>query len=232
MSPAPERDGAQRAWESFVSERDLFISVYGLSYGNEPETRKAEIREGMKGYVEYYIQSLDLKPDDVVMDFGSGVGIMADIMAPKVRKIYAVDVSKNHLAYISANVDNLDKIEPVHIAYSAIEDIPSVTKIYAANVLIHFNIFDLVIHIEKFAKLLPPGGRVVFNICDYDHLVLQEQPMFQDFLAAYRQSLTSSWLVHWHSAKAVLKIADGYGFDAAIGLTLDQGNTHLSLVKR
>jgi len=52
MSHAPEGDGAQRAWESFVSERDLFISVYGLSYGNEPETRKAVIREGMKGYVE------------------------------------------------------------------------------------------------------------------------------------------------------------------------------------
>jgi len=44
------------------------------------------------------------------MDFGSDVGIMADLLAPKVRKIYAVDVSKNHLAYISANVDNSDKI--------------------------------------------------------------------------------------------------------------------------
>ena len=120
----------------------------------------------------------------------------------------------------------------MHIAYSAIKNIRGVTKICAANVLIHFNILDLVIRIENFAKLLPPGGRAVFNICDYDHLVLQEQPIFHYFLAAYRQSLTSSCLVHWHSANAVLRIANGFGFDGEIGLTLEQGNTQLSLVKR
>lgn len=228
---AEEKDGAQRAWETFASERDLYISVYGFSYGPEPETRKAEIRADMEKFAPYYVEALNLGLNDTLMDFGSGVGTMTEILAPKVHKLYAVDVSENHLAYIAANV-RAPNIERRRIAYSGVDGIEGITKIYASNVLIHFNIFDLVVHLEKFAALLPSGGRAVFNICDYDHLTLQDQPMFQDFLRAYRESLKSSWLVHWHSASAVLRIADGFGFDGKVGLVLDQGNTHLELIKR
>ena len=227
-----QQDFAQKTWESFVSERDLLISVYGKNYGEEPETKKGLIKENFRRYAGYLESVLELRPDDVLMDFGSGTGVIADFLAPKVQKVYAVDVSRNHLEYLKNNVENREKIVPTHISYAGVDQLKDVTKIYSANVLIHFNQFDIALHLEAFAKVLPAGGKLVFNMQDYDHLVLQRQPMFQGFLNAYRQSHSSAWLVQWHSAAAVLRMADFCGFDGTIGQVSDQGNTHLILVKR
>jgi 2-polyprenyl-3-methyl-5-hydroxy-6-metoxy-1,4-benzoquinol methylase len=100
--------------------------------------------------VEIYRKMLasQLKPDTVVLDYGCGPGYLAKIVAPHVRKLYAVDISSGAIecARILNSEPNLIYClidgENLGIADGTIDTIYSFAVFQHLNIISRFSTFD------------------------------------------------------------------------------------------
>ena len=217
------------SWSRFKNERELLISVVGYAYGPEPELRVDDIRRNRQVHAERIMRFLDINKDDVVVDFGSGVGFIAEWIAPRVRKLLCLDVGENHLEYASNHLKKHANIEFHLIDYGDLSSLrgSGVNKFFASAVFIHFNLWDITIHLRKLHGLLPDGGLAYMNIMDSDNLDLLRQPLFNSQLQAYERSRSSTYLVTWNSGSAVRSIAETIGFSVTQVWSAEQGNSGL-----
>ena len=68
----------------------------------------AQISEGVFAAIE---DAITLSPDQTVMDFGAGTGLVCSKLAPRVGSILAVDISEAMLAKLAAKPELSDKVE-------------------------------------------------------------------------------------------------------------------------
>ncbi|HHH30422.1 MAG TPA: class I SAM-dependent methyltransferase, partial [Polyangiaceae bacterium] len=68
----------------------------------------AQISEGVYAALE---RELELKPDQEVLDFGAGTGLIAGKLAPHVGRIVAVDISRAMLDKLAAKPELQGKVE-------------------------------------------------------------------------------------------------------------------------
>ena len=47
---------------------------------------------------------MNLKPDETVLEIGSGTGIMTCLLSEKVKKVFAVEVERNVLKTLKENI--------------------------------------------------------------------------------------------------------------------------------
>ena len=59
------------------------------------------------------LEKLPLRPSMRVMDFGAGTGLICAHVAPRVEKIYAVDISESMLERLAAKPELQGKVEPI-----------------------------------------------------------------------------------------------------------------------
>ena len=148
------------------------------------------------------VESLALKPDEVVADIGAGTGYFSRRFAPHVAKVYAVDIEAELLQKIdAAGLSNIETVE-------ATPDDPklppqSVDTIFFCNVLHH--VHDRPDYYAKLSKALKPGGRIV--ILDFykrdlpvgppPSMKLTEQEMVEELRAAgFRRTGSHDFLPH------------------------------------
>ncbi len=116
----------------------------------------------------------------IVADLGAGTGfysILAGRMAPR-GKVYAVDISQEHLAAIRHKVKDA-RLHNVEVIWGNIEK-PGGTKlrdglvdaVIASNVL--FQLEDKHNFLEEIKRILRPGGRVLLVDWSRDSLVKLE----------------------------------------------------------
>jgi arsenite methyltransferase len=104
------------------------------------------------------LEALALRPDEVIADIGAGTGYFARRFAPRVAKVYAVDIDEKLLGIAKAGAPaNLE-------AVLAAPDDPrlserSVDTIFFCDVLHHID--DRPAYYQKLRKALRPGGRIV-----------------------------------------------------------------------
>ncbi len=104
------------------------------------------------------VEALKLRRDEVVADIGAGTGYFTRRFAPRVARVYAVDINAKRLKRLEEA--GLANVEIVH----AEPDDPklpeaSVDTVFFCNVLHHIE--DRPAYYQKLAKALKPGGRVV-----------------------------------------------------------------------
>ena len=104
------------------------------------------------------IESLRLKPGEVIADIGAGTGYFARRFAPHVAKVYAVDIDEKLLEIAKqkspANVETvLAAADDPKLAER------SVDTIFFCDVLHHID--NRPAYYAKLAKALKPGGRIV-----------------------------------------------------------------------
>jgi len=221
-------------WDRFQSERELLISVIGKQYGEEPEKQIDTIRHDRKLHAERLSSWLDLQPDDRVIDLGSGVGFIAEHIAPRVAHLYCMDIGKHHIRYTAEYLKNFKNITCIHMNYcdfSAVES-ARITKIYASAVFIHFNLLDIVIYLEAVHKLLSPGGLFHLNIMEAEKLDIYENQLFRQSLERYRETHSAAYLVTWNCFEAVSSAAEKIGFSVRRTHEWEGGNTGLLLEKK
>jgi hypothetical protein len=69
--------GANHSRWEFNNRKALLYALVGNDFGSDPESRLDEIREYKRNEAQFLIQSLNLKPNDRVLDLGSGFGYIA-----------------------------------------------------------------------------------------------------------------------------------------------------------
>ena len=107
---------------------------------------------------EEVLRALELKPQDVVADIGTGAGYFAVRLAPRVAKLYAVDINADLLQFTARHAPG--NVQTVLAA-------PDDAKLPDASVDVAF-FCDVIHHIggrpeylRRLARALRPGGRVV-----------------------------------------------------------------------
>jgi ubiquinone/menaquinone biosynthesis C-methylase UbiE len=106
---------------------------------------------------------------EILLDYGTGTGLIALQFLPSVRKIVAVDSSKDMLAYLRKKLDAgaITTIET--LAWSVGDDLLKLPRfdIIIVSLTLH-HVMDTALAAEIFYSLLNPGGTIAVADLDPD----------------------------------------------------------------
>jgi len=186
-----------------------------------------DIRRDRKIHAERIMHFLDINENDVVVDFGSGVGFIAEWIAPRAQKVFCLDIGQHHIDYTRNYLRAHANVECHLIEYANLSSLigRGVTKFYASAVFIHFCLWDIAIHLRRIHEIIAPRGKAYVNIMNSDGLDVMSQPLFATQLAQYERVLSPIYLVTWNSGSAVKSIAEHIGFSVESVWVAPEGNT-------
>jgi cyclopropane fatty-acyl-phospholipid synthase-like methyltransferase len=189
--------------------------VGGTAFGTDVDEALVKLREFKNSEALISAEDLMLTADDVVAEIGSGYGFWATATSPLVRRVVCLDISPDLLELCRQEVAGRPNVECRLMAPGDLSTLESsgVTKVYAAGVFIHFNLYDIVIYLRQLFDVLPPGGRVMFNIANADCDTLFGFDQFGLALKWYGEDKTRLFtLMYFNSPATVTKIAQTIGF--------------------
>jgi hypothetical protein len=197
------------------SRNDLLIRCVGYDYGPNPIERLEDIRKGRIGYATTIAEWLSIDRSDVVLDLGSGCGFMGRAIAPTVRHLHCADVSAKFLAFCAEELQEFPNVSTHLIPYADLSSLRSagITKVYSSAVFIHFNFYDIVIHLNALNEILPSGATVFFDFLDPAGISDDGGTLFQRHLSRYfinRSAIAT--LIQYNSLEAVRAAAALTGF--------------------
>jgi arsenite methyltransferase len=136
-----------------------------LRHGGDPEY-EAEVRRALVPVRDEVLDRAELRPDDTLLDVGTGDGLMAfgalDRLGPAGRVIFS-DISADlldHCRMAAAAAGQLDRCEFVRAAADRLAGIgdASVDVVTTRSVLIY--VADKAAAFGEFRRVLRPGGRI------------------------------------------------------------------------
>ena len=103
---------------------------------------------------------LKIKKEDVVLDFGCGIGRLAKYTSKKAKKVYAVDISEKMIekAILENNNSNIEYSvvdEQFNFSYNTLQ------KIYTCWVLQHISDSKITEYLQKFNKFMVDNAKIV-----------------------------------------------------------------------
>ena len=108
--------------------------------------------------------------NEVVLDYGTGTGLIAREFYPFVKKIVAVDSSKEILTFLrkKLDADSITSIEPLE--WSIGDDLQKLPRfdIIIVSMTLH-HVVDITLAAEVFYSLLNPGGTIAVADLDPDN---------------------------------------------------------------
>ncbi len=208
---------ANEKWEfDDDKRRRLALGVAGVKDGENDDEAVVRSRHARLPEVS---SRLVLSKNDRVIDLGSGMGYLAEVVAPKVRSLVCVDISSSFLERTIARHQEkgLANVEYVLTEYADFsKHIPQrATKIYSLLLFIHFNCFDFLYYLVECNKVLELGGLVYFDMNDGDRFKLHDgADSFNKHIPIYKANRVN-WIfgcMHLGSLTMLRNIAPQIGF--------------------
>ncbi len=105
-------------------------------------------------------------PDDVVVDVGAGTGLLTLALAPRVAKVWAVDISEEMLDHLAmkattAKVTNVETLPANAVSLPLADE--SASLVVSNYCYHHLSDADKERAIAEVVRVLAPGGRVVIG---------------------------------------------------------------------
>src|SRR5262249_22541868 len=99
---------------------------------------------------------LGLTATDRVLDLGSGMGFIAEVIAPEVERLYCADLSSTYLSDCRRRVASLGNVECHQLGYADLSALYGrrISKVYSTLLFIHFNFYDFVLYLRELHKVL------------------------------------------------------------------------------
>ena len=149
-----------------------------------------------KGHKNYYIdllqkaaleEALQLKGNEIVLDFGCGSGRFSYWIAPKVKKVVGLEITPEMIALAEENrtVENVEFMvyDGIHLpAMQSLFDI-----IVSVWVLQYMDMGRLKRMLSELARYLRPGGRACLIEQASDNPQV-ERPRVEEYLQAFKES--------------------------------------------
>lgn len=203
-----------RSWD-FENLRYLLYGNIGFEFGKNPEEQFDKIRESRGEYAAWLIKRLKLSESDVVADLGSGVGLVASHIAPRVGRLICMDISQPFLEQCKKTVGEGPRTEFHLVPYADLSCLEGkgVTKLYSTAVFIHFNVYDAWLYLLQCSKYLKSGGLLGFDFADTDSLD-PNGPEWGDHVKLYQSDRSKIVLcMNYHSLSGIDRLLQLTGFE-------------------
>ena len=133
---------------------------------------KLAVRMMMKGNVgaiKFTIESVDIKPNDVLLEIGFGHGVSFKMIAEKTNeKIYGLDFSEDMVKLASENNRDLIHNNRLELKYGPVHPAPFQNnffdKVIAVNVIYFWD--EPHKELSEIKRILKPGGKVALYLTD------------------------------------------------------------------
>jgi SAM-dependent methyltransferase len=115
--------------------------------------------------VEMLQDCVGIRPDDVVLEIGAGVGRVGAILAPLCREWIGTDVSENMINHMKRRLKGLENARIVEISgfdLRAVGD-QTIDVVYCTVVFMHLEQWDRYNYISEGFRILKPGGRMLVD---------------------------------------------------------------------
>jgi ubiquinone/menaquinone biosynthesis C-methylase UbiE len=124
-------------------------------------------------------ETVGIRPNDVVLEIGCGIGRVGKQVAPLCRRWIGCDVSKNMLQFAAERLRGLTNVELKETSGYSLEGIAdaSCDVVYCTVVFMHLESWDRYAYVLEAARILRAGGRVYLdnaNLCSDEGWVVFE----------------------------------------------------------
>ncbi len=136
-------------------------------------TDEQKLKEATDITIEMLRITVGIKPEDIFLEIGCGVGRVGQHLAPRIRRWIGCDVSENMLGHARQRLAGQNNVELVPISGYDLRPIPdaSVDVVYCTVVFMHLEEWDRYAYVKEAYRILKPGGRF---FCDNANLESEE----------------------------------------------------------
>ncbi len=137
------------------AKRKDYLKFIGNEWGN--------LQDANTLIDDYLLRYVD--KDSTVGEIGIGGGRIADIVAPKVKKLYGFDVAKEMLKKAALSLQEHKNIEYVHLTSSRFDDKleKSFDMVYSFDVFVHLDLHNIWAYFKEIKKVLKDDGKVFLH---------------------------------------------------------------------
>lgn len=113
---------------------------------------------------EEIINDLQLTTESIVVDIGCGTCAITHYIAKKVKKIYAIDISKPMLDYVKEKYNTIKNIEYIHSGFLGLYSYDlNVDAVYTKMALHHLPDFWKQVALQNISSITKPGGKLLYT---------------------------------------------------------------------
>lgn len=182
---------------------------------------------------DWMARRLRLTQDSEIFEIGSGEGIMADVIAPRVRRLLCTDVSQSFLAKARVTCREHTNVDYHHIENDFLAALPSESfhAGFSLNVFIHLNVFEFYLYFRQVARILRPGGHFGVNFLD---LGPSTRDFFHFYAGRYEQANPFEFkgFLAWHGVDVIAKIAVEAGLTPLLDEFVDEDGVCFLILRR
>ena len=154
--PETRRAAYQKVWDDQAKSEDAAkVAVAGY-------TDEAEFARQADATLQLLERTVGIRPTDVVLEIGCGVGRVGRVLAPRCREWVGADVSPNMLAHARRRLADLPNVRTVAVSGYDLAPVPdaSADVVYCTVVFMHLDEWERYRYVREAFRVLRPGGRL------------------------------------------------------------------------
>jgi ubiquinone/menaquinone biosynthesis C-methylase UbiE len=158
-APPLDRAHYREVWESLSTTEEMAkLNVIGC-------TDEAEFSRAGQRTRAILVDTVGVRPEDTILEIGSGVGRVGEVLAPICKQWIGADVSANMLGHVAKRIGHLDNVRTVQLNGYDLGPIPSesVDLVYCTVVFMHLAEWERYRYIVEGIRVLRPGGRMLVD---------------------------------------------------------------------
>jgi cyclopropane fatty-acyl-phospholipid synthase-like methyltransferase len=214
-TPRAEAVSARGTWN--FDDREAKLLALGTSDGRTVDFDRMVRERHARG--PEIVSRLQLGTgQDIVLDLGSGMGLVGEAIAPHVSQLHCCDISDVFLADCKSRLAAFRHVHCHQIAYADLSVLQGIgiNKGYATLLFIHFNFYDITLYLTAINQVMATGGLFYFDFNDVGQFDLKNaEDTFNLQIPLYKENRLH-WIfecMHMSSIHTIRHIAPQLGFN-------------------